>query len=228
MTEDDSLRPLAAALEHLTAARHSCRAFLPDPVPHGTIERIVRLAGRAASWCNAQPWQLIITEGAATERFRAALMAQAPADPHFPWPTAYHGPFGERRRACGYQLYEAVGIARDDAPARAAQAMENFRLFGAPHVALLTSDSDLGTYGAIDCGGFIANFLLAAHSLGVASIAQAALSLHSDFIARHFALPAGRRFICGISFGYEDASHPANAFRTARAPLDEVAVFVEA
>jgi nitroreductase len=231
MSRKDSLQSRAAALEQLAAERHSCRAFLPDQVPHATIERIVGLAGRAASWCNAQPWQVVITEGAATERFREALMARAatsPAEPHLPWPTAYRGPYGERRRACGYQLYEAVGIARDDAQARATQAMENFRLFGAPHVALLTSDGDLGAYGAIDCGGFVANFLLAAHSLGVASIAQAALSLHADFIAEHFALSAARRFICGISFGYEDASHPANAFRTARAPLDEVARFVEA
>ena len=220
---------LAEMLERLTAERHSCRAFRPDPVPRATIERIVAVAGRAASWCNAQPWQLVITERDATERFREALMIRArnsPGEPHFPWPTAYRDEYGERRRACGYQLYEAVGIARDDHAARNSQALENFRLFGAPNVALLTTDADLGLYGALDCGGFIANFMLAAQSLGVASIAQAALSLHSDFIADHFALAPDRRFICGISFGYEDETHPANAFRTPRAPLNEITRFV--
>jgi len=219
----------AEMLEALTAGRHSCRAFRPDPVPRATIERIVTLAGRAASWCNAQPWQLLITEGDATDRFREALMTRArnsPGEPHFPWPTAYRDEYGERRRACGYQLYEAVGIARDDHAARNSQAFENFRLFGAPHVALLTTDADLGLYGAVDCGGFIANFMLAAQGLGVASIAQAALSLQSDFIAEHFDLPPERRFICGISFGYEDEAHPANAFRTPRAPMEEIARFL--
>src|SRR6056297_3780259 len=51
-------------------ARHSCRAFLPDPVEDEVIARIVRVAGRAPSWCNAQPWQVTLTRGAETERFR--------------------------------------------------------------------------------------------------------------------------------------------------------------
>ena len=48
-------------LEHLLAARYSCRAFRPDPVPAEMIARIVTAAGRAPSWCNAQPWQVVVT-----------------------------------------------------------------------------------------------------------------------------------------------------------------------
>jgi hypothetical protein len=33
--------------------------------------------------------------------------------------------------------------------------------------------------------------------------------------------------VCGISFGYEDAQHPANAFRTRRASLPQVAQWLE-
>ena len=90
---------------------------------------------------------------------------------------------------------------------------------------IITSEEDLGTYGAIDCGGFIANFMLAAESLGIASIAQAALSMHASLICEHFSLPPDRRLICGISFGYKDKAHPANAFRTSRAPLSELVAF---
>ena len=49
-------------------------------------------------------------------------------------------------------------------------------MFGAPHVAIVTSDEALGVYGAVDCGAYVSNFMLAAHSLGVGSIAQAALA----------------------------------------------------
>ncbi|WP_369470146.1 nitroreductase family protein [Cupriavidus pauculus] len=78
------------------------------------------------------------------------------------------------------------------------------------------SHAALGVYGAADCGAYIANSMLAARSLGVASIVQAALALHADFIRGDFGLPADRMIICSISFGYEDPNHPANSFRTSR------------
>jgi nitroreductase len=131
-----------------------------------------------------------------------------------------------RRRACGFQLYEAVGIARGDREASAKQGMENYRLFGAPHVAIVTSDEALGAYGAVDCGAYVNNFLLAAQSLGVASIPQAALAAYSQFIREYFGLGSDRVVVCGISFGFEDHAHKANGFRTSRASLDEVVTWV--
>jgi nitroreductase len=41
-----------------------------------------------------------------------------------------------------------------------------------------------------------------------------------------FGLDEDRLVVCGISFGYADAAHPANRFRTARAALEDVATFV--
>lgn len=209
-----------AQLEQLLAQRHSCRAFLPEPVPQPVIERMLALAQRAASWCNAQPWQVVVTRGAATERFRAAMLAPVQADepgPDYAWPRAYEGVYQERRRACGLALYDAVGVARGDREASARQARENLRLFGAPHVAIVTADEALSTYGAIDCGGYVANFLLAATSLGVATIAQAALAARPQRVRDCLGLPPDRRVVCGISFGYADSAHPANGFRTGRA-----------
>ena len=101
------------------------------------------------------------------------------------------------------------------------QALENFRMFGAPHLALVTTDEALGAYGAIDCGGWVANFMLAAEALGVASIAQAAIAGHAGFVRAQLGLPADRQLVCGIAFGFADPDHPANAFRTGRAGLGE-------
>jgi nitroreductase len=120
------------------------------------------------------------------------------------------------------QLYDAVGVARGDREASSRQARENFRFFGAPHVAIVTADSALGTYGTMDCGAYVTTFLLAAASHGVASIAQAALAAYSPFVRTHFDIPEDRVIVCGISFGYEDRAHPANRFSTTRAALDEV------
>lgn len=204
----------------LMRARFSCRAFLRDPVPDDTISRIVAAARHAPSWCNAQPWQITITRGAETDRFREAMFAHASSGaapaPDLPWPKGYPGVYGERRRTCGWQLYDAVGVKKGDRAASRREMMKNFRLFDAPHVAIIHSPRDLGEYGAMDTGGFVAAFCLAARSLDVATVPQAAIASHAPFVRDWFTIPDDRLILCAISFGLADMDHPANSFRTDR------------
>lgn len=211
-------------LSGLLHSRYSCRAFLPTPVPRATIEQVLATAQRTASWCNAQPWQLTIASGATLARLRDALAAAVPSTPptpDLPWPREYRGVYQERRRECGYGLYDAVGIARGDRAASARQAAQNFTMFGAPHVAIVSSDEALGVYGAVDCGAYVSNFMLAAHSLGIACIAQAALAAYPAVLREVLGIAADRCIVCAISFGHADPQHPANQFRTARADVTE-------
>lgn len=213
------------ALNTLLEDRHSCRAFRPDPVPRNVIEQIVASASRVPSCCNAQPWNLVITSGEETDKFRTRMQQEAktgaPA-PDLPFPASYSGVYQDRRRACGFALYEAVGVERGDRAASARQMKENFALFSAPHCAILSSPVELGPYGAMDCGGFVTAFTLAAQALGVATIPQAALAAYSPFLRAYFGIPDDRQVLCAISFGYSDTSHPANAFRTDRAGLGDI------
>jgi nitroreductase len=226
-----SVEERIGVLQELLGERYSCRAFLPDPVPRPTIDRILMVAQRTASWCNSQPWQVLIASGAAKERFRKAIYAEAssgaPDDGDFSFPREYRGVYLERRRESGFQLYNTLGIARGDRAAYARQALENFNFFGAPHVAIIHSDEALGVYGAIDCGAYVGNFLLAAQALGLGSIPQAALAHHSGLIRRHFGLGDDRRVVCGISFGFPDRNHKVNSYRTSRAAIPDTATFVE-
>ncbi|WP_425078673.1 nitroreductase [Ruegeria denitrificans] len=213
-----------AELNALLDKRHSCRAFLPDPVPQDQIAQIVTSASRVPSWCNAQPWQLVITSGDETDRFRDAMSNEAengtPA-PDLPFPTSYSGEYQDRRRTCGWALYSAVGVERGDREGSAQQMMQNFALFGAPHCAIISSPAELGPYGAMDCGGFVTAFALAAQALGVATIPQAALAAYSPFLHQYFQIPDDRLILCAVSFGYSDTDHPANSFRTERAALGD-------
>jgi nitroreductase len=223
---------LSVSQSHLTLVddllkrRHSCRAFLPEPVPCDAIVRILTTAQRTASWCNAQPWHVQMVSGAPLQALREALMARAqrdtPARPELDWPREYRGVHQARRRECGWDLYRAVGVEKGNREGAAVQARQNFRLFGAPHLAIVSSDEALGTHGVMDCGAWVANFMLAATALGVATIAQAALASWPDVLREHLDIDADHRVVCGISFGYEDKVHPANRFRTSRAPLEEV------
>ena len=217
--------------EQIVSERYSCRRYLPKPVAMQTIRRILAVAQQTPSWCNCQPWQVVLVSGEAIEKFRKELYAHAAQassiKPDFAFPLRYEGIYRERRKVCGVQLYQALGIGRENKASAAQQSLENFRFFGAPHVALITTEEDLGVYGAVDCGLYVANFMLAAQNLGVASIAQAALASYPDFIRNYFGLLPNRKFVCGISFGYADAVQPINGYRTERSPVGEAVTFVE-
>jgi nitroreductase len=211
-------------LDALFAARFSCRAFRPDPVPRTVIEQIITTAQKVPSWCNAQPWKLTVTSGGETDQLRAALMRAAQAGDHEPdltFPTGYSDEYRQRRRTCGWALYDAVGVAKGDRAGSARQMMENFNLFGAPHCAILSSPAELGAYGAMDSGGFVAAFTLAAQAAGVASIPQAAVASFAPMLHKHLDISKDRLILCAISFGYADPRHAANSFRTERAKLEE-------
>jgi len=226
-----SVEERIGVLEELLSERYSCRAFRPDPVPRATIERILTAAQKTASWCNSQPWQVLIASGEAKERFRKSIYAEAASgagDGHdFTPPREYLGVYLDRRRESGFQLYNSLGIPRGDKAAYARQALENYNLFGAPHVAIIHTTEALGVYGAIDCGGYVSNFMLAAQALGVGTIAQAALARHSRLVRHHFNLGDDRRVVCGISFGFADHAHKANSYRTTRARIADTVTFID-
>ena len=229
MTDAASIAPAtldaAATLERILDERYSCRGFTAEPVPEETIEQILRMAQRTASWCNSQAWQVDLVTGDAAAAFSNHLTEHVLDNDmrsDLPAPERYDGVYGDRRRASGYGLYSALGIERSDQEARLRQMLENYRFFGAPHVAVITSDAGLGTYGAVDCGGYVSTFLAAATSLGVATCAQAAIALYSDAVREHLSIPADRLIVCGIAFGYADENHPANTFRAERADLGDV------
>ena len=221
---------LADSLQTILNERFSCRGYLNREVTPETVSKILSMAQRTPSWCNSQPWQVILTRPVATDRLRDALKTAKPL-PNDAWeiapPTEYQGVYRDRRRVCGWQLYESVGISSGDRVASAQQAAENFRFFGAPHVAVITTDKSLGSYGAMDCGSFVNNFMLAAASMGVASVAQAALASVAHVLRENLPIGEDRMVVCGISFGYPDLMHPANGFRTERAKLEDVVTVIE-
>ncbi len=216
-------------LEEALDRRYSCRGFLSDAVPRETIEEILRIAQKTASWCNTQPWRVVITSGEETKEVSQGLQEFVMAgrvEPDLEFPAEYVGEAKARRRQCAWQLYDSIGVEWGDRAASGAQTFKNFELFGAPHLAVVTTEKPLGLYGAVDCGLWINAFLLAAASLGVATIAQAAIATCSPYLRERYDIADDRQVLCGISFGYEDPDHPANGFRTERADVGDVATFV--
>jgi iodotyrosine deiodinase len=50
------------------ARRRSVRAFSPEPVPRRLVEEAIRVAGKAPSGANLQPWHFVLVEDPAVKR----------------------------------------------------------------------------------------------------------------------------------------------------------------
>ena len=81
---------------------------------------------------------MYVLGGARLEAFKSLIEEKLPDSPmgegseYEIYPPKLKEPYRTRRFDCGVQLYEAIGVAREDRAGRVRQFVENFRFFGAP------------------------------------------------------------------------------------------------
>jgi nitroreductase len=219
------------AVERAVLARRSVRGFLPDPVPAPLMERIFALAQSTPSNCNVQPWRAYVASGAARDRVQAAL-ARAVGEglaenPDFERGAKFTGVYRKLQVECALALYSEMNISRDDREGRARASFRNFELFDAPHVAFIGMSKDFGTTVALDVGMYVQTLMLLMTAHGIASCPMGSLRQYPDIVRREFDVPEDIGLLCGICFGYEDVSVPANRTRTTRTPVSGNVRFLE-
>jgi nitroreductase len=191
-------------------------------VPRSTLEEVFGLAQQAPSNCNVQPWRVYIGSGDLLEKLRTALVAAVTggASPVMVAPIdEFVGTYRDKQVACAVELYGKMGIARDDRVGRMKASLRNFEFFDAPHVAYICMAKSFGIGVALDVGMYVQTLMLAMQSRGISSCAQAALRAFPEIVAEHLAIPDDEQILCGLSFGYEDPTVPANQTRQPRDPL---------
>lgn len=213
-------------------ARHSIRAFLPDPLPAATINRALNDAQRAPSNCNTQPWVVHIVSGAKRDALSLALHAASEAgrlSPDFSWDeAAFPGCYGERRREQGKLYYENLGVVRDDVEARRRASARNFSFFNAPHVALLfTPVVGDCVRAASDVGMYAQTFLLSLTAHGLGGVPQTVLGLYAQTVRDTLGISSAYKMLFGISFGLPDVGAPENELRMNRDAVHTSVTFHE-
>lgn len=214
--------------------RRSVRAYLPKPIDDATLRSIFTVAQQAPSNCNTQPWLSAVASGDKIERLREMMplaMMQGEMSMDFSYAGKYHGVYRERQIGAANAMYNALGIAREDKPARDSQFFKNFTFFGAPHVVFLflpacfVSDSNSGVREAADLGMYAQTLMLSMTAHGVASCPQTALSFNADNLRKELDVSDEYKLMFGISFGYADAGDPGSLAITDRATLDDCVRF---
>lgn len=213
----------AHAFYDVLERRRSVRAFRPEPIAEARLQKIFRAAQQAPSNCNTQPWLCAVVSGERLEVLRAAIPEAFTAGQwtmDFPYDGQYQGVYKERQYQAATDLYSAMGIAREDKAGRNEQFMQNFRFFGAPHVAFIFLPEPFGLREAADCGMYAQSLMLALTAEGLASCPQTALSFNADLVREVLGIGAENKLLFGISFGEEDTGAVVNNCRTQRDTSD--------
>lgn len=230
MLNDEDRR---AAVDDAITSRRSIRAFLPEPVPRETVEAILRVAARAPSGTNTQPWKVHVLTGAARERLCARILA-AHNDPaeaarhteeYAYYPTQWVSPYIDRRRKVGWDLYSLLGIAKTDKARMHAQHGRNYLFFDAPVGLIFTIDRVMAQGSWLDYGMFLQSIMVAARGRGLDTCPQAAFTQYHRLIEAELGLGDQEIVVCGMALGRADPQAIENTLVTERAPVVEFARF---
>ncbi|KIK53363.1 hypothetical protein GYMLUDRAFT_179095 [Collybiopsis luxurians FD-317 M1] len=207
--------------------RHSTRRFLPQPVPKHIFQHALSLATHAPSNSNIQPWRLYLLSGAAADRLKTALVAEASsgAEPLIP---PLPDDFKHFRSELGKQVYgEGLGIERDDIEGRRAAVLRNFDFFGAPTAAIVCMNHMLSKADAVSVGMYLQTFLLSLTESQVGSCVEVSVAGYPDVVRKCLSIPEDMDIICGIAIGYEDESMAVNRLRSRRVSVEDTTVILE-
>jgi nitroreductase len=223
----------ASSVDAAIESRFSARAFLPRAVAREQIADILRVASRAPSGTNTQPWKVYVLEGDSRDGLvRKVCEAHDAiyADPSVAaqyreeydyYPEKWVSPYIDRRRENGWSLYGLLGITKGDKDKMHAQHQRNFKLFDAPVGLMFTLDRVMGRGSLVDYGMFLQSIMVAARARGMHTCPQAAWNGFAKIILPHIGAGADEMLVCGMALGYADESDKVNTFHTPREPVEK-------
>ena len=209
--------------------RKSIRGFRPDPVPKEVLRNILEIAIRAPSGVNAQPWEITVVAGEVLENIKRGNVEMA-ASGAIPSPNmrgqAREGVYKQRQVDLAIQIFQLMGIAREDKAKRAEWIQRGFRFFDAPAAIILYVDKSLGEPGPLmDIGSLAQTICLAALNYGLGTCIEGQGVTFPDVVMKNTGIPESKRIIICIAIGYPDWDFPANKLETKREPVENIATW---
>jgi nitroreductase len=219
--------------EQLVAQRRSIRGYKSDPVSKEVMQEIVEIAKRAPSSMNTQPWNFHVLTGEPLERIREGnterMLGGAEVDREIKMSDhGYQGVHRKRQVEIAIQLFEAMGIERDDKERRQDWVMRGFRQFDAPVSVVVTCDRELAddTIAHFDCGAATYGLVLAATSKGLGCVVNGQGIMQSSVVRDHAGIPDDEVIMTCVAMGYPNDEFVANDVVSRRAGNEDTASYV--
>jgi nitroreductase len=218
--------------EEVINGRRSARGFLDKAVPKEVIEEVIELATRAPSSMNTQPWHFHVVTGEPLDNIRKEnteknLEGVTPSR-EIKAPIGYEGVHRERQIEIAIQLFQEMGIERDDAEKRQDWVLRGFRQFDAPVSVIVTFDKNLENddISKFDCGAAVNGLVNAGWLKGLGSVINSQGIMQSPVVRKYANIPENQIIMICVAMGYPDDSFPANKVVSRRRNIDEVVSFV--
>ena len=206
--------------------RQSIRGFKPDPIPRETLREILEIALCAPSGVNAQPWEIAVLTGEVLDRIKEdnvkRYLSGVPAHPEVTY-KRLEGVYRQRQVNVAIQLFQLLGIAREDKEERARWQQKGLRFFDAPAAFILYTESSLEEARTqFDIGVISQTICLAALSYGLGTCIKRQGVEYPEVVREFTGIPESKRITIAIAVGYPDRDDPINSFHSEREPLDVV------
>ena len=198
-------------------ARHSCRAFSPDPVETHTLLSVLNDALYSPSWANSQPWEIFIACGDVLKKINQYY--EENTKNHIPTSLDISRPliWPESAKKHIKELMAGVSLVTNDAMKVFSELNQNF--FYAPTVIYLCMDKSLTSWSMFDMGAISQSIMLAATEHGLSTMPSVELVHYPEVLRSQLDIPDNLSIVFGIAIGYKDRQHPINKFRSTRKPI---------
>lgn len=213
------------------ASRKSVRGFTKQAVSKELVDKVINAAKWAPSSYNTQTWRIHAVAGDVLNKIREEntqnTLAGRPHVRDFPYKEDYQGVHRQRQIDVAIQLFEVMGIGREDKEQRMEWMMRGFRQFDAPVSLVLTYDKSLEPAGITQFGlGSLAyGIVLAAWELGLGCVINGQGIMQSDVVHKHAQIPDDEAIMICIAMGYPDTSFAANQVRSVRADNEDFVTY---
>jgi nitroreductase len=206
--------------------RKSMRGFRPDLVPKEVLRDILDIARCAPSSMNTQPWEITVVSGQALDNIKKdniqMLASRAIPDPDISR-QPFEGVFRQRQVDLAVELFQLVGIDREDKEKRAEWMQRGFRFFDAPAAIILSVDRSLHeSWPLFDIGTISQTICLAALNYGLGTCIEGQGVMYPNIVRKYTSIAESKRIIISIAIGYPDWDFPANRLESRREPVESI------
>lgn len=204
--------------------RKSIRGYKPDPVPKDVLKEILEVAVRAPSGLNTQPWEFTVVTGRPLDEIRRENVEKLQSVGKDVFDFHYTGVYRERQVNLAKQLFQLMGIKREDKEKRDAWLQRGFRFFDAPAALIISMDRSLDerSWAVFDLGIVTQTICLAALKYGLGTCIEDQGVVFPEVIHKHTGLPESKKVVIGIAIGYPDWEFPANAVVSHRESAEDL------